>query len=435
MASRSQTLPPSFEVADSEDERWRLVSRVTASAPFSRAPHLRGFLLFVTSRFLAGRESEINEYVIGCAVLGRRPSFNPHEDNIVRVQARHLRAKLQHYFENEGREEPLVITIPRGSYVPAFEPRPLAVEPVIAALPEPAPPEQPAAVPPQPRLPRRIVLLALVSAAAILIAVAVWAKRPGAPAPPAGNPLLAAVFQSGDSTKVVISDSGAVMIQETLRRRIPLDQYVSRNFAQLIAGPPDQNEVDRILTRNANATFTNYSDMNAAMGLQQLAGRYQTKTVVRHPHHLNVRDFESSSFILLGGPLANPWYQLFENQMNFVFDMNLESGLVRIRNKAPQAGEQALYVPRSGAVRSDYGIVAIFPNLRNSGHVLMLAGAGVQGTEAASNLIIREQLPANLAAIVSRMKAGGAMEVLFETPVLADVPGNSQVIAYRTHQL
>jgi hypothetical protein len=109
-----------------------------AGAPFARAPQLRGILLFVTERLLTGRLNEINEYEIGRVVLGRRETFNPHEDNIVRVQARHLRAKLEQYFETEGKSEPVVVNIPRGSYVPTFEARRADV---------PAP-EVPAAVPP-----------------------------------------------------------------------------------------------------------------------------------------------------------------------------------------------------------------------------------------------------------------------------------------------
>src|SRR5262249_23979638 len=123
-----------------EDERYALIQRVVSSQPFARAPQLRGFLLFVAERALAGRVHEINEHEIGRAVLGRRPTFNPHEENNVRAQARYLRAKLEQYFENDGKDEPVVVTIPRGTYVPVFEPR--------AAVP--APPDMPA-LPPAPR--------------------------------------------------------------------------------------------------------------------------------------------------------------------------------------------------------------------------------------------------------------------------------------------
>src|ERR1700748_2919461 len=56
-------------------------------------------------------------------------SFNPNDDNIVRVQAGHLRKKLDQYFSSEGREEPYVPVIPRGTYVPHFVTRQSMVMP------------------------------------------------------------------------------------------------------------------------------------------------------------------------------------------------------------------------------------------------------------------------------------------------------------------
>ena len=53
----------------------------------------------------------------------RSPGYNPNEDNIVRSQARLLRLKLEHHFANEGSHEPVVITIPKGRYLPVFEKR------------------------------------------------------------------------------------------------------------------------------------------------------------------------------------------------------------------------------------------------------------------------------------------------------------------------
>src|SRR5438105_10579823 len=99
MASQNVSIVRLPDKIDPADKRWALIQRVVAGALFARAPQLRGFLLFVSERLLTGRVNEINEYEIGRVVLGRRATFNPHEDNIVRVQARHLRAKLEQYFE------------------------------------------------------------------------------------------------------------------------------------------------------------------------------------------------------------------------------------------------------------------------------------------------------------------------------------------------
>jgi hypothetical protein len=96
---------------------------VASSRHLLKAPQLREILLYLSRRVLTDNPTAISEQEIGCKVLGRRPDFNPNEDNIVRVQVRHLRKKLEEYFGSEGLEEPVILTIPKGAYLPHFEPR------------------------------------------------------------------------------------------------------------------------------------------------------------------------------------------------------------------------------------------------------------------------------------------------------------------------
>src|SRR5260370_13996631 len=109
------------------DSRWELVQRVAASAGFRRAARAREFLLYVCARALEHHTDEISEQQIGTHVFGRPADYNSGDDNVVRAQARVLRTKLEQYFAGEeGHAEPIVITIPKGTYVPVFEPRPAA---------------------------------------------------------------------------------------------------------------------------------------------------------------------------------------------------------------------------------------------------------------------------------------------------------------------
>src|SRR5438874_1428595 len=111
-----------------EDPRRELVQRVSASAGFRKAARVREFLLYVCARVLDQHTDEITEQQIGTHVFGRPSGYNPGDDNVVRAQARVLRIKLEQYFTGEeGHAEPILITIPKGAYVPVFEPRPVAV--------------------------------------------------------------------------------------------------------------------------------------------------------------------------------------------------------------------------------------------------------------------------------------------------------------------
>jgi predicted ATPase len=53
-------------------------------------------------------------------VLGKEDSFDPKADSIVRAQMRRLREHLRRYYATEGRHDPVVIDIPRGTYMPTF---------------------------------------------------------------------------------------------------------------------------------------------------------------------------------------------------------------------------------------------------------------------------------------------------------------------------
>ena len=121
------------------EERQGLVRRVAVSVTLEKSPRLRAFFLHVCKCALENRSDEATEQQIGIYVYGRQPSYNPNEDNIVRSQARVLRMKLEHHFVNEGKDEPVIITIPKGQYLPIFEAR--FKEPQIQPRVLPPPPE------------------------------------------------------------------------------------------------------------------------------------------------------------------------------------------------------------------------------------------------------------------------------------------------------
>jgi predicted ATPase/Tfp pilus assembly protein PilF len=92
------------------------LQRILASGTFARAPMLRQFLSHVVEHCVDEGEAPIKEYTIGVEVFRRGADFDPQVDTIVRVHARRLRAYLDKYYEDEGRAEPLRITMPKGHY-------------------------------------------------------------------------------------------------------------------------------------------------------------------------------------------------------------------------------------------------------------------------------------------------------------------------------
>src|SRR5215471_18404316 len=107
-----------------EPERVRAqLERILSSATFGDAERASRFLRFVVERALDGHANEIKESVIAVEVLGRNPSFDSKSDPIVRVEAGRLRERLSSYYETEGGADPVLISLPKGRYVPEFTDR------------------------------------------------------------------------------------------------------------------------------------------------------------------------------------------------------------------------------------------------------------------------------------------------------------------------
>lgn len=97
------------------------LGRVLESRAFRRSPRARGFLAFVVTETLAGRGDRLSERTVARHALGRGHDFDGRDDASVRVQAVRVRRHLEDYYAAEGADDPVRITLARGSYVPAFE--------------------------------------------------------------------------------------------------------------------------------------------------------------------------------------------------------------------------------------------------------------------------------------------------------------------------
>jgi len=95
--------------------------RILSSPHFARSQALSRLLRFIVEQTLKGKADELKEYRLGVEVLGRGEDFDPRIDPIVRLQAAKLRSRLAEYYDNEGRSERLVISIPKGGYSAIFE--------------------------------------------------------------------------------------------------------------------------------------------------------------------------------------------------------------------------------------------------------------------------------------------------------------------------
>src|SRR5215831_18501853 len=100
------------------------LARILQGSNLAASSHLRALLSFLVERTLERKTAELKEYTIAVEVFARPASFDPRLNPIVRVQASNLRTKLKQYYAEAGSEDPLVIELPKGTYIPLFMPRP-----------------------------------------------------------------------------------------------------------------------------------------------------------------------------------------------------------------------------------------------------------------------------------------------------------------------
>ena len=114
---------PAARESSQVDEIRKQLGRIVASEALRGSPRLTRFITFVVEATLAGKSARIKAYTIAVEALGRGSNFDPQSDPIVRVEACRLRQALTRYYAAAGRDDPLVIELPRGTYVPSFRRR------------------------------------------------------------------------------------------------------------------------------------------------------------------------------------------------------------------------------------------------------------------------------------------------------------------------
>jgi adenylate cyclase len=127
MAAKGSSQPPPDSPANSglpEASIRQQLEKVLTSPSFVNSINLQNFLRFIVEKTLAGEAGTIKGYTVATQVLGRKADFDPNVDPIVRIMAGRLRRAMKQYYQGPGINDPVVIDIPRGAYVPVFHSSP-----------------------------------------------------------------------------------------------------------------------------------------------------------------------------------------------------------------------------------------------------------------------------------------------------------------------
>lgn len=413
-----------------DDPRWQLVERIASSLAFQKSTRLRELLLHIVERALHGHLQELTEQLIGHAVLGKAVDYAPVEDSSVRVHIRQLRLKLHEYFDGEGRSEPLVVEIPKGTYVPVFRPMQSSLA---------APHGEAAPLLPARRNPLGVAVPWMLCAILAVACLMLW-LRSGSVAGTTVLPSwpLSFVFDGKSRTQIVVADSNYGMLRIISKKAGSLEAYLKPDFQSNFMPQSPGPHLGRITSYIASSMLTSYADVAIVGSLMSLVGGPQDRVSVRSARDLRLRDLDQGNYVFIGSPGSNPWVALFESQLNFQESEGVVGEDMKyFRNKQPRSGEQPRYqgLRFTGTAGEDYCTIALLPNERRNGSVLILQGLQQEGTEAAGLFLTDASNRLRLAqalGLKSAPKEPVYFEALLRISAVAGAPKAPTIVATRS---
>ena len=417
------------------DERWLLIQRIIASPPFQKSGRLRDLLQFITEQTIRGYSYELTEQHIGEAVFHKSAGYSPIEDSSVRVHARQLRLKLHEYFDGVGRDEPLVVEIPKGAYALVFR---VAKGVENGRVPVARPIE-----PTAPRFNRALVPWTLCGILAVLCGVLlVYSQRaPKSHDADVANPPwpFTQIFETRHQTMVVVADGNYGMLRILTGQRGSLEEYLNRDFLQNAAGKKLGHAGSHLVDYISDSTLTSFADVADAVSVVKIAGPLQKQVTIRAAKAMRVRDLDHENYIFIGSPASNPWVSLFQDKLNFrETETAVGKSVKAFVNTRPLPGEQARYegLRWTGTEGEDYATIALLPNITRDGSVLILQGLQQEGTEAAGRFLVdaesRQQLERALGIPLSGRITGNLwFEALIRSRTVSGAPNSTTLVAIR----
>jgi hypothetical protein len=406
MNSTAQSHPRTAKIAETPEEiafvRQHL-QEVLASAAFRGSQRSAQFLKHIVEQSIAGCFESLKERSIGIELFGRAPSYDTGEDAIVRVTASDVRKRLLQHYGVHGTISEARLVLPLGSYVPELRRDFHGPEDHSRAAVGPAEPIAPQEVVASPQIvplpqpmtkPRRVLKWAAFGILLVGLNVSVlglfWRHSLAKGTDSIAILPWSILFRNAGSIKVVTSDPNIEKIERLSGEPISLSDYANQQY---IPNPGALSpEIVRFCKDFLRGDLAPAVDIGVVARIAALAQTSSSTIDVQGARDIRLSEvYTDDNFVFLGSPRSNRWAGLFNNQLDFRFDLN--AGQEIIRNMHPRSDEKSVYVPTAGgyATGQSFATISFLPNPGKNGHILLLGGANGEGTRAAGELITNRQ--------------------------------------------
>lgn len=417
--------PDSVDPIAVEEELRRLLE----SPGLQHAESLSLLLSYLVQHSLYKPHEHLKEFQLAVDVFGRSQSFDPRLDSTVRVQTSRLRNKLIEYYATLGANDPVIIDIPKGTYLADFRCRPekIVSSPVEAvALVSMPPVALPLA---KERLPGRQwlvltgVAVTLAMVAGLLGGMVLFRTPSPATAKPGPEMHELRAFWTGFLKS----------------REAPLVIFSNAEFK----GRPETGlrylDARSDSRDNINDLYTGVGEALAISELSRVFKLLNREMVVKRAGLLSWDDTRNRDLIFAGSPTENLSLRDLPVAEGFVFRAmkagDPRPGDLAIVNAQSRTGEPKLFFATAALpITEDYAVVTLQPGLHPGQSILLLAGTTTLGTQAAAEFVSQN---ARLEALRKRLKLAAdapfpPFSAVLHVRVTRGVPVDSEIVALHT---
>jgi hypothetical protein len=361
------------------------IGKVVRSKALEGAPSLRRLLEYLAARTLAGEGDSLKEYSVGVDAFHKSATYDPRSDASVRVQASKLREKLQIYYSTEGREDPLIVDLPKGHFKLEFRQRIAEAD----ASPVPA----------QPDMWRwRAYVLASLLMVAVVACGYLWIARPlAAPARYPWSADLAAIWSPFLNTnRQAVLSLGTPMF---LRYADGFYRNSRLNDPSQLNEDAEGSSLPKYIAKPISPFF-DYTGIGEAIGAVSVSGLLTERGAnlrLQPSSTLSWEDIRRNDLIFIGAPKFNVHLRDLPVKQDFVFEGS------DIRNVRPVGNEAAKFV--DGDLEG-YGVISRLPGLQSGSTTMILAANSTETGRALAEYLTDPKYAAQLVTQLKRGRPG-----------------------------
>lgn len=464
-----------------KEDKMTELEKVLHGRTLQGAENLRAFLQFVGRKAIDGQEGSLKEYVIATEVFGRASNYDPRVDSVVRVQASRLRSKLMEYYATEGKDDKVIIGLPKGHYSPVFSyartadaisPEPdeavgsgnhdainnysqFLVEEATRTAAHLLPPTKVQKISPLTAGILGAVLVGLVFGAAsyhyrarslelekTLTASGAWtsdsAERQNALSVWGG------LVRSQEPALIVYSNT---LFQGTAETGMKLLKSLDSPGSSLGSPVLPQSLVSlEESSQPISDHYTGIGEVMAGFSLGEFFTRVGYSARVKRSLLLTWEDLKTENIVVLGSPAENLFLRDLPQKQILVFRPAKDEKIgetLGVFDTKHQAGEPSTYLARQeGRSRSqiseDYAVISLLQGLSEKNRIFILAGITTLGTQAAAEYVTRPEYIKDLISHLNLAQEGQALRTPDYYQVLLRVKVNGGVpvqISYVKHYI